>query len=275
MASNFNWRDYIDLNPSRELSQDLQNSGRDPNLARLLPEDRAKVEKSLDEISSTPEGQELIKRAHQNATTRPGEKLQIIRNADGPSVAMKGTSPGFSLIALGDSERDIQWYSPETKKYHDFTTQHLLVHELNHMAHNHPPGIHYNSEKEAVEETNKYMKKYYNEPNRHEDATIIRRGGSPDFDIDPNFKPGGHTRQRRSDIGNDVIPGSETPRQVASADTTGLTGASSNITTKLDLGSAWQVAQDRQSPDPDPSQNMGPEVYRAPAVRQQNGLGLG
>ncbi len=185
---NFDYRKYVSFEPSREMIKD----GVNPNAVQLTPDERSRLERAFKEIASTPEGQKLIQRA---AASGPDGKINVVCNTGGITAARRPND-----ILLGTADAGFQYYSPETHSFHDIPIQDLLVHEMNHMAHGHKgndaSGQNRHEEAEAIRETNKFMKKYYNRPARDEDPTKGRIGGTPQWDVDENFNPKGYPQRR-------------------------------------------------------------------------------
>lgn len=96
---------------------------------------------------------------------------------------------------FGPDLNRLQYYSPESGQYEDFSLQRTMYHELIHFA-RHGDQVRGdrsnqgNLEAEAVDETNRFMSKYYGEPARgaYDD---LKREGNPGIEIRRGFNPGG------------------------------------------------------------------------------------
>ncbi len=184
------YRDYVSFDPPSHV---VENVGAEAAAQfRVTGRDREIMERALAEIASTPEGLDLLKKA---ASRGPDGKVNIMFDPGGYSVAYAPND-----FAIGTQDRSYQYYSTETRQYHNLSVQHLLVHELNHLALGHQEFKPEN-ESQAVRETNKFMKKYYGEPNRDEDTTTGRMtGGTPELDLDTRF------RRFSDDVRADYMP---------------------------------------------------------------------
>ena len=124
----FQWRDYVDLEIKNKETQEI-------------------IEKTLDQFALTPEGQQLLRQA--NALQDKRYKLMKIVTKFDPTItpAKKVSikdgfyflSPGSTITATGIIEidrnalRGIE-YLGQDGKYYDFSMQHMLFHELLHLA---------------------------------------------------------------------------------------------------------------------------------------------
>lgn len=251
----FDYKNYV----SFDLSPQAKAAGEDIAKVGLKSGDRQKMEQALREIGSTPEGQALLKQA---ASYSPNGKIHITSNPGSFTAAYPGE------LLLGTRDANARYHSPETGKLHNLSMQHVLVHELQHMALGQKAdGMSLSKEADAINATNIYMKKYYNEPYRNPDSrTGSATGGTPGWDIDRNFRRNGY--DRRSEVQADnaqVAQGGE------------LNGAKSNINTRIDLGGAWRAAA---SPDAAPTPqkpDIAPDIAQQPmmARTQAGGMSFG
>jgi len=160
------YKQYVSFEISDEAIEVAEENGYDEEDLCFSDEMQASIEKALAEIASTPEGLRLLKDA---ASKSPDGKIPIFQNVDGFTLAI----PPYILIGTDDSD-----FKAITLNGGDqnMSLQRLLFHELQHLENQtlrgdeDQYGISASRESEAVRETNKFMKKYYNEPSRSEDT---------------------------------------------------------------------------------------------------------
>jgi hypothetical protein len=177
---------YVSFSIPQSVQDNIKNAGRNPADFQLSGQKLEAVKQALDEISQTPEGRELLRKAAENS---PTGKLEIFSN-DGPTSFLKRS------IAIGD-DQDFRYEGAETGKLHVMSIQHSLVHELQHAALDHSQkrgdedpktNISPSKEHEAIHATNEYMRKYYGEPTRSETLDAGEFIPSTRWYINPNFK---------------------------------------------------------------------------------------
>lgn len=162
-----------------------------PNVSAALPPQFIQVvEYALNQFSQTPEGRALIQEA---ASHSPDGKIHFGQWPYNTATAMMD-SPDYAIMFGPDLSR-LQYYSPESGQYEDFSLQRTMYHELIHFARHGDEvrGDRSNQqdlEAEAVEETNKFMSKYYGEPVRG-DYGDLKKEGTPGIQIRRGFNPGG------------------------------------------------------------------------------------
>ena len=165
----------------------------DSEISALQGDGRALVERALAEIADTPEGEALLERV---ASKFPDGKISILHHEGGKTVAgsLDVNGSASNVILLGAADSDGRYYSPETDWVHDLSIQRTLFHELQHfgLGHvgsrgvtNHDRHI---RENEAVDQTNEFMKKYYDEPARSindlsQDIKDLSHGGTEEWDF--------------------------------------------------------------------------------------------
>ncbi len=125
--------------------------------------DAEAIRKALDEIASTPEGQEYIERAVENLKESLGDPDAKIRI--GPSDGLTAAYTNGN-IRIGDAESIVR-YEGADGNFHDLSMQRLLFHEIAHFAIGGKPP---NNERPTIATTNSFMQKYYGEVPRHPDA---------------------------------------------------------------------------------------------------------
>lgn len=197
----------------------------DSSVTNLPPEEHGKIEQSLGEIVSTPEGEELLKNA---ASKTPNGKviLRHDKNGDTETNYEEGSvtigkqsyggeywSPKNGKIDEGSYPDDPSVDETRTASFKPLSLQRALVHELKHTEKEHHPNdgrLEFASEAETIDETNDYMAKYYGEPPRdiygHGKARIAEGAETRDWDygqeVEPeqtpllyseNFKPEGYS----------------------------------------------------------------------------------
>ncbi|MEM7618547.1 MAG: hypothetical protein AAF244_04085 [Pseudomonadota bacterium] len=152
----------------------------------LAPQDISTIQKALEEIASTTDGSKLIKQA---AANDPDGKINITGNPDGITAAFKTGEE--SNIAISGKDAGMQYKSPETGEWHDFSVQRMIVEELFHQALSHD-GITPENEAEAKRLTDAYMKEHYGEPPQGtatpEFGKNIRFSGTDKWDYNTNFR---------------------------------------------------------------------------------------
>lgn len=177
-----NYLRYFTFEPSPEFTAAAGADADDLKLPSRLQSD---VRKAIQEIAQTREGRDLIEHAIE---TEGVDKIQILQNKGGISMAVSG-----GIIAIGTVDGGLKYLNDATGRYHDVSLQNLIVHELFHKALGHDArdqqeNIH--NEAEAIEATNRYMKKYYGEPERTTDPGLdsIRLDGTRRWELNQNFK---------------------------------------------------------------------------------------
>ncbi len=196
MSTDFNYKDYVTFGLPPDALEKAKQQGIDVSPLELDAETRAKMEKTFEELSQTPEGRQLIMDA---AKQSPSDTISIVRNA-GPNGTSgeTGTRVDKGLIYIGDNDNTFRYYSDKTGQYHDMSIQNLMVHELNHIAYYINPDDESQenfeaNESDAIRRTNEYMAKYYGEPPRSEDPNKGDKfGGSNGWDVNEGFNPSGY-----------------------------------------------------------------------------------
>ena len=162
-----------------------------------LPEaDRQKVIKAMEEIASTPEGNELM----QQAFLRDEGHINV---AHSPNGYILSVSP--NTVLLGEEHTGAQ-YNGVDGNMHDFSIQRILVHELYHLANDHhllPKEDRPEAEIQNIQFTNKFMEGYYKEPERKEDHSGFNKKGTDEWDFNSDFKAEGYnnTNEENLDLG--------------------------------------------------------------------------
>ena len=137
-----------------------------PDVGAFSEGNQQAIRSALEEIYSTPEGRRLLEQA---AETSPSGQLHIVSNPGGIS-RVEGLNDG--VIFIGGQDDEAQYFSDATGSWHNLSIQRVIVHEANHhvMGHMEELGngdITYNQmEAEAMEATNRFMRRYYQEPPR-------------------------------------------------------------------------------------------------------------
>lgn len=158
----------------------------------LNAEERANVERALGEIACTPEGAFLIERAA--ARSKDG-KINIVATPDGDTLSGRPND-----IVIGRKDSGLSYQSPRTGQFHDASLQRMLVHELHHMSMGHQNAS-LTDEADVIRMTNQFMRKYYGEPERNESVLRFNTGGSPGWDVNPNFDSKGFSPESvRTDL---------------------------------------------------------------------------
>ena len=168
-----NYEDYVSFEPAQWAIDYYV----DPDLMRLRTRDQKIIEKGLEEISSTPEGLELIKYV---ASLYEDGKINIMRNKGDLTFALTPND-----FALGSEDSSFK-YQTEAGTFENISIQRLIYHELQHHFLGHQQ-ITLENEYETTRETNQFMEKYYNAPNRDEKAEDINLSGTKKWDFNKNF----------------------------------------------------------------------------------------
>lgn len=194
----FNYRDYVTFLPPDFLIKYMEEEKIDFDKIKLPDEELQKIENALSEMASTPEGQKALMDA---ASKSANGKICILHNDGGLTYCIKHETHLFLL--LGSIDSNFQYADAKNGSFHDVSIQRLLYHEIQHIALGHDKhtgdedhlGVSHTEEAEAVRATNKYMKKYYNEPPRNEDTNKAKFEGTKEWDFNKNFNDAGRLRK--------------------------------------------------------------------------------
>lgn len=197
------FRNYVSFEVPEYLTQRIRDAGDNPALLEVSPHERARLEKALEEIASTPEGLALLK---QVAERDPHGKINIMT---GGAAGLRSSSVLPNDIIIGDMDSRMRYADLDTgKTYHDISVQRLLIHELYHHAHDHKEKS-LENEEEAINSTNDYMLKYYNEPRRALDHDKVDYKGTEGWDFNENFNPNPDALERVFEFGPASEPNPE------------------------------------------------------------------
>lgn len=194
----FDFKKYISFEATAEFVERVNDLDKGQTFypASFTFEDNApKVElinKALEEIASTPEGQKLILDA---ASKSPDGVINFMRYP-APNISTQAQAPND--ILMGDAT-DLARYSGNDQ-YSRFNAciQRVLFHEMQHIALDHKGNTPEN-EQEAIRATNAFMSKYYNEPFRSENGAVDYHGTTR-LELDKGFRPEGY--RNRSSLDN-------------------------------------------------------------------------
>jgi hypothetical protein len=197
----FDWENYVEFQYTPDVGYYSKAEGEaDPELVQRNAELKQKVEQTLNELSQTPEGRELLKEAAKNS---PDGKVKIVLidyHPDNMGPQIRGTYPNSVLLYSGEHKGR---YLDVHGQYQDAYIQRGLTHELFHLSLKHGEKaeaagslwLSEDLEQEAVRKTNQIMNKYYNETDRGS-YYEKDKNGTKNLDVNPNFNPDGYAPER-------------------------------------------------------------------------------
>ena len=190
------YRDYVSFEVPEFMKQILQYSDKYTEADAVVPpSEQAKMAIAFQEMVNTPEGRELLESTLDNIQyvqwaleDPPTEKIHVVYNKDGWS----GSSEHFGFL-IGSKDAELTYQGAQDDVHHDFSLQRLITHELYHAQNSHfiprgdenEKGASPSKEAEAIDFTNEYMDKHYDEPARAEDHDAVKHAGSPEWDFNP------------------------------------------------------------------------------------------
>lgn len=152
-------------------------------------EEQGRILKALQEIYSTPEGRVLIEAA---AEASSSGLVHMAVNPGGQTVAAGGNEKYPFTLMFGDEDSDARYQTSDGSELVDMTYQRTLYHEMQHMVRGDSVGpdgeIDRAAESAVIEATNAFMLKYYGEAPRDLNHDLGEFGGTPQFDLNTNFK---------------------------------------------------------------------------------------
>lgn len=200
------YRRHIRLDFGDELKATIKTHGLGRQFKEVDGGLKSKIQTALKQIASTPEGARLLRdvsqitRNNRTAWNKDG-RIQIIQNPMSNSRTTAGTK---GVIILGDDTRKVRYKINGSSQYHDMSLQRALYHELQHIKLRHK-GITPRNEAQAIARTNRFMRKYYGEPNRTLNHDEHDQKGTPRYDLAKNFDPTGrkHRFIKKGEINTD------------------------------------------------------------------------
>jgi len=183
-----NYSPYVSFELPNSAQQSLLDYGIDPKDMELSGGALQNIQQALREIASTPEGLQALRTAAENS---PDGKIHIVAAPDTGTYAID--NPEGYVLNVGDLDNTAIYRGTETDQWFNISAQRMIFHELQHFSGHATSGIGIDPREEAraIEETNRFMGKYYAEEPRHidpDDTNHTRvEGGNEGWSLNRNF----------------------------------------------------------------------------------------